>query len=135
MAGRLYGMLPRVRVTEVVSDVAQATGFAACFAHLRTGHPPSDLPALFAALLADGTNLGLSRMADATRGLSYHHLVNQAQWHINEDNYASGRAVIVEAHHKHPMAAIWGDGTDSFSDWQYFRAGGRAGPGGDVDAK
>ena len=34
MAGRLYGMLPRVRVTEVVSDVAQATGFAACFAHL-----------------------------------------------------------------------------------------------------
>ena len=135
MAGRLYGMLPRVRVTEVVSDVAQATGFASCFAHLRTGHPPSDLPALFAALLADGTNLGLSRMADATRGLSYHHLVNQAQWHINEDNYASGRAVIVEAHHKHPMAAIWGDGTDSSSDGQYFRAGGRAGPGGDVNAK
>jgi hypothetical protein len=54
---------------------------------------------LFAALLADGTNVGLSRMADATRGLSYHHLVNQAQWHINEDNSASGCAVIVEAHH------------------------------------
>jgi hypothetical protein len=37
MAGRLYGMLPRVRVTEVVEDVALATGFAACF----TGrHPP-----------------------------------------------------------------------------------------------
>jgi len=135
MAGRLYGMLPRVRVTEVVSDVAQATGFAACFTHLRTGNPPSDLPALFAALLADGTNLGLSRMADATRGLSYHHLVNQAQWHVNEDNYASGRAVIVDAHHRHPMTAIWGDGTDSSSDGQYFRAGGRAGPGGEVNAK
>ena len=135
MAGRLYGMLPRVRVAEVVSDVAQATGFAACFTHLRTGNPPSDLPALFAALLADGTNLGLSRMADATRGLSYHHLVNQAQWHVNEDNYSSGRAVIVDAHHRHPMAAIWGDGTDSSSDGQYFRAGGRAGPGGDVNAK
>ncbi len=135
MASRLYGMLPRVRVTEVVSDVAQATGFAACFTHLRTGNPPSDLPALFAALLADGTNLGLSRMADATRGLSYHHLVNMAQWHVNEDNYASGRAVIVEAHHRHPMTAIWGDGTDSSSDGQYFRAGGRAGPGGDVNAK
>ena len=135
LAGRLYGMLPRVRVTKVVSDVAQATGFVSCFAHFRTGRPPSDLPALFAALLADGTNLGLSRMADATRGLSYHHLVNQAQWHINEDNYASGRAVIVEAHHKHPMTAIWGDGTDSSSDGQYFRTGGRAEPGGDVNAK
>jgi hypothetical protein len=74
MAGRLYGMLPRVRVTEVVADVADMTGFAACFTHLRTGNPPADLPALYAALLADGTNLGLSRMADATRGLSYHHL-------------------------------------------------------------
>ncbi len=135
MAGRLYGMLPRVRVTAVLSDVAEATGFAACFTHLRTGHPPSDLPALLAAILADGTNLGLSRMADATRGLSYYHLVNTAQWHVNEDNYAAGRGAIVDAHHRHPMAAIWGDGTDSSSDGQYFRAGGRAGPGGDVNAK
>ena len=135
MAGRLYGMLPRVRVTEVVEDVALATGFAACFTHLRTGNSASDLPALFAALLADGTNLGLSRMADATRGLSYHHLVNMAQWHINEDNYASGRAVIVEAHHRHPMSAVWGNGADSSADGQYFRAGGRAGPSGDINAK
>jgi len=76
LAGRLYGMLPRVRVTEVMGDVAQLTGFASCFTHLRTGYPASDIPALLAAILADGTNLGLSRMADATRGLSYHHLVN-----------------------------------------------------------
>ncbi len=135
LAARLYGIMPRVRVTEVMSDVAQATGFAACFTHLRTGHPPADVPALLAAILADGTNLGLSRMADATRGVSYHHLVNVAQWHVTEDNYAAARAAIVDAHHRHPMSAIWGDGTDSSSDGQYFRAGGRAGPGGDVNAK
>jgi hypothetical protein len=128
-------MLPRVRVTEVLSDVEQATGFAGCFTHLRTGNPAADMPALLAAVLADGTNLGLSRMADATRGLSYHHLVNVAQWHISEDNYASARAAIVDAHHRHPLAAIWGDGSDSSSDGQYFRAGGRAGPGGAVNAK
>ena len=135
LANRLYGMLPRVRVTEVLSDVEQATGFAGCFTHLRTGNPAADMPALLAAVLADGTNLGLSRMADATRGLSYHHLVNVAQWHISEDNYASARAAIVDAHHKHPLAAIWGDGSASSSDGQYFRAGGRAGPGGAVNAK
>jgi TnpA family transposase len=33
------------------------------------------------------------------------------------------------------MAAIWGDGTTSSSDGQYFRAGGRAGPGGAINAK
>ena len=135
LANRLYRMLPRVRVTEVLSDVEQATGFAGCFTHLRTGNPAADMPALLAAVLADGTNLGLSRMADATRGLSYHHLVNVAQWHISEDNYASARAAIVDAHHRHPLAAIWSDGSDSSSDGQYFRAGGRAGPGGAVNAK
>ena len=135
LAGRLYGMLPRVRVTEVMADVEQATGFAACFTHLRTGSPAVDRAALLAAVLADGTNLGLSRMADATRGLSYHHLVNVAEWHVSEDNYASARAAIVEAHHAHLMTAVWGDGTDSSSDGQYFRAGGRAGPTGDVNAK
>ena len=79
--------------------------------------------------------LGLSRMADVTRGVSYHHLVNVAQWPITEDNYAAARAVIVDAHHRHPMGAIWSDGTVSSSDGQYFRAGGRAGPGGDVNAR
>ncbi len=74
-------------------------------------------------------------MADATRGLTYHHLVNVAQWHISEDNYAAARAVVVEAQHRHPMAAVWGDGTDASSDGQYFRAGGRAGPAGDVNAR
>ena len=75
---RAPGALSSGRAVEDIPG--QATGFAACFTHLRTGNPSSDLPALFAALLADGTNLGLLRMADATRGLSYHHLVNQAQW-------------------------------------------------------
>ena len=37
-------------------------------------------------------------MADVTRGLSDHHLVNVAQWHVSEDNYASGRVASVEAH-------------------------------------
>ena len=51
--------------------------------------------ALLAGVLADGTNLGLARMADASRSLSYHHLVNVAQWHISDDNYVAARAAII----------------------------------------
>ena len=74
-------------------------------------------------------------MADASHGLSYHHLVNVAQRHVSDDNSVAARAAIVNAHHKHPMAAIRDDGTTASWDGQYFRVGGRAGVGAAVNAK
>jgi len=44
--------------------------------------------------------LGLSRMADASRGLTYH-LVDVVQWHIHEDTYADAHATIIDAHLEH----------------------------------
>jgi TnpA family transposase len=74
-------------------------------------------------------------MADASRCPTYHHLLNVAQWHISDDSYVAARATIINAHLKHPFAAIWDDGKTSSSDSQYFRTGGRAAGAGNFNAK
>ncbi len=47
-------------------EVASWTGFTQHFTHLKTGEPAKDLEPILAAILADGTNLGLSKMAGAS---------------------------------------------------------------------
>jgi hypothetical protein len=45
--------MPAARITEVLHDVARATGFAAAFTNLRTGERCEDESALLAVVLAE----------------------------------------------------------------------------------
>lgn len=125
LKARLYTLLPRVRITELLAEVAAWTGFADRFVHVRTGAPAADQPALMGAVLADATNLGLSRMAESSRGLSHARLLWAAEWHLRDETYAAALAAIVDHHHAHPLTSLWGPGDTSSSDGQFFRAGGR----------
>ncbi len=118
-----YALLPRVRITDLLAEVAAWTGFADSFVHVRTGAPAADQPALTGAILADATNLGLSRMAESSRGLTHARLLWTAEWHIRDESYASALAAVVDFHHAHPLAGVWGPGDTSSSDGQFFRAG------------
>lgn len=124
LKARLYGLLPRIRITDLLAEVATWTGFADRFVHARSGMATSDQPALMGAILADGTNLGLSRMAESSRGLTHARLLWTAEWHIRDETYASALAAIVDYHHAHPFSRLWGPGDTSSSDGQFFRAGG-----------
>ena len=129
------GMMPRVRITELLHEVNRATGFASAFTNLRTGERCDDENALLAAILADATNLGLGRMAAASHGVTREKLVWIADAYIRPETYQAALARVINAHHALPIAAIWGDGSTSSSDRQFFRSAKRGDAAGNVNAR
>src|SRR5471030_3215517 len=96
LAARLYAMLPRVRITDLLSEVARWTLFTDCFTHLRTGDTAADPQVLMASLLADGLNLGLTRMAEACSVASLGQLAWTADWHIRDETHALALQRLVD---------------------------------------
>ncbi len=60
LGNRIDGLMPRIRIAELLHDVASGTGFLGGFTNLRTGRQSDNHNALLAAILADGTNLGIA---------------------------------------------------------------------------
>jgi hypothetical protein len=135
LADRLDAMMPRVRITELLHEVNRATGFAAAFTNIRTGEACDNENALLAAILADGTNLGLARMAEASQGVTRDQLVWTADAYIRSETYQAALVRIIDAHHRLPVAAVWGVGTTSSSDGQFFRSGKRGNVAGEINAR
>ncbi len=117
--------LPHVKITDLLLEVDRWTQFSRHFTHLKNASPAKDSALLLTAVLADGINLGLTKMAEACPGTSLAKLSWLAAWHIRDETYSRALAEIVNFQHRLPFAAFWGEGTSSSSDGQRFRAGGR----------
>jgi TnpA family transposase len=126
--------MPQIDITDLLAEVNTWTGFAQWFTHLRTGDFVRLTPALLAAILGDATNLGAKRMADASAGLSERQIIWARLFHIRPETYKAALAAIINAHLAHPFARLWGNGTTSSSDGQFFRAAGRGARRSDVNA-
>ncbi|MBV8617107.1 MAG: Tn3 family transposase, partial [Acetobacteraceae bacterium] len=125
LANQLYAMMPNLRITSVLAEVDRWTGFSSAFTHLHSGAPVEDRRVVLTAVLADATNLGLTRMADACAVASYRQLAWTAGWHVREDTYRQALATIVNAQQRHPLAAAFGAADVSSSDGQHFPTAGR----------
>tara|TARA_R110002073_G_C9481751_1_gene580102 strand:- start:23 stop:2911 length:2889 start_codon:yes stop_codon:yes gene_type:complete len=118
----LYGRLPAVRITDLIQEVDDDIGFTEAFTHLRTGVPCKDRIGLLNVLLAEGLNLGLSKMAEATSSHDYFQLSRLSRWHIESDAINRALAMIIKAQAALPMAQFWGGGITASSDGQFFPA-------------
>ena len=125
-------VMPRIRITDLLWDVNAQTGFLDAFTDLRSGRVHSNPAAVLAAIPAGATNLGLERMAQASRNVSHPQLSWASAWYLRSETYADALARIIDAHHALPFARVWGTAEKTSSDGQFFSSGRNAG---EINAK
>ena len=128
-------MLPHVKITELLLEVDEWTGFTRHFTHLKSGDGAKDRTLMLTTILADAINLGLTKMAESCPGTTYAKLSWLQAWHIRDETYSTALAELVNAQFRQPFVENWGDGSTSSSDGQRFRSGGRAESTGHVNPK
>lgn len=121
----LYTMLPKIKLPELLMEVSSWTGFEKNFIHASSRHPVKgeEKSVLMAALMALGTNIGLSKMADAAPGITYRQMANISQWRMYDDAMKKAQATLVNYHHKLFLSSYWGDGSTSSSDGMRVQIG------------
>ena len=128
-------LLPHVKITELLLEVDEWTGFTRHFTHLKSGELAKDKNLLLTTILADAINFGLTKMAESCPGTTYAKLSWLQAWHIRDETYSTALAELVNAQFRHPFAKHWGDSTTSSSDGQNFRTGSKAESTGHINPK
>lgn len=125
LSKKLYKLIPRIKLPDLLLEVSKWTEFDKNFIHASNGQiaKEKEKNILMAALMAMGTNIGLSKMADSTPGISYKQMANVAQWRLYDDVMKKAQSTLVNYHNKLFLAAFWGDGSTSSSDGMRVQVG------------
>ncbi|GGR74237.1 transposase [Deinococcus seoulensis] len=134
---QLSNRMPRLRITDLLLEVHGWLPFTAALTDLRSGQPSERPDHLLTAILAEGLNLGQTKMAEASGdpAITPRRLMYLSDWFLRPETYAGALAEVVNFQSKQPLAALWGDGSTSSSDGQRFPTGGRGKAYGHLNAK
>jgi Tn3 transposase DDE domain-containing protein len=81
----------------VLSHVRRWTDFVSHFGHVSSGLPPDNERTFLAALIAEATNLGLSRMAAVCGVASRRALLRMQTWHMREETFRAALGCLTGA--------------------------------------
>ena len=113
--------LPHVDIADLLIEVDQWTQFRDDFEHAsqHQASNPQNAQLLYASLLAQANNYGLTKMAEIS-GLSYSQLAWFTKWYLREETLQASINRLVNYHFHLPLSSFWGGGTLSSSDGQRF---------------
>lgn len=117
LSRRLYRMLPRPDLADLLWEVDSWTGFLSNCTHLSTGLPMdgADAHVVLAALMGQGMNLGMHTMAAAS-DFSYGQLAWAADWYLRDNTLLTALTTLDTFLMAQDLPTHWGDGTASTSD-------------------
>jgi TnpA family transposase len=132
---KIYDLLPRVKITELLVEVDSWTNFSSEFKHLKSNDPTKEIQPLLTTILAGALNFGLRKMSESCPGSTYNKLSWIQAWYIRDETYSKALSVIINAQAAQPFSTWWGDGSTSSSDGQNFKTGGRGSFTGQVNLR
>jgi len=114
--------LPRVQIGELLAEVDSWCGFTRELVPLGgyTSRIKEPYPAILAALVAQGTNLGVATMAKCAQGVTLEELRRVARWFEDRQTLKAANRVLIDHHQQLELASLWGAGRVSSSDGQRF---------------
>ena len=114
--------LPKVRIEDLLIDVDSWCGFSneVSSLSLATSRVTEPYPALMAAIVAHGTNLGVVAMSNSSEQVSLDGLRHMSRWFTDTESIRAANRILVNFHHELDLSREWGDGTISSSDGQRF---------------
>lgn len=126
MEQRIDDKLPHVELSDLLIEVDRWTHFSQYLTQASGSESRSKdfLPHLYAALIAHGCNIGLTKMAQIA-DLRYDRLAWCNNWYLREETLQAATNALVNFHYHQPLAAHWGGGTLSSSDGQRFPTSGK----------
>ncbi len=117
----LISLLPRIGLPQLLMEVDSWTRFTSAFAHLSARRRPTLdqmgtlRPTLFAVLVAEATNVGLTTMAAAS-GIPYAQLMRVHDWYVREETLQQAIKILIAQHQHLPLSTAFGSGTTSASN-------------------